>query len=250
MSEKNQKERLQAENRPLNQSNTVIDTNIEATQAQSEELKKFELKEDVIESPKESEKVKETVYTGEGTTGNRETTSSSEADHQPQFTLSSKAKWFKNLVLGLFFIWLATYLITGGTSTTYKYDESIVNKRIEKSVKAGTVFAKVDSGLSPMDYEVAINDSQGSMTLDIWDFAAEDGDYVQVLVDGKELGPAFMIKHKPERVTVPAKGIIQVKGVRDGGGGITYALLFERTGETYFNMAPVGGNNTYTLKTR
>lgn len=49
---------------------------------------------------------------------------------------------------------------------------------------------------------------------------------------------------------MPSSGVIQVKGIRDGrNDGITYAVFFNKTGETYFNMAPQGGINTYTIRT-
>lgn len=39
-----------------------------------------------------------------------------------------------------------------------------------------------------------------------------------------------------------------VKGIKDGGGGITYAIRYEVNGISYFNGAPEGELNTYTLK--
>jgi hypothetical protein len=41
---------------------------------------------------------------------------------------------------------------------------------------------------------------------------------------------------------------VQVKGIRDGGGGITYAVMFRRLNLSYFNTAPQDNFNTYTLK--
>lgn len=57
----------------------------------------------------------------------------------------------------------------------------------------------------------------------------------------------FVINHKPKEILVPAKGDIQIKGIRDGGGGITYAVHYELNGTNYFNSAPEGNYNTYTL---
>ncbi len=81
----------------------------------------------------------------------------------------------------------------------------------------------------------------------IWDYAAEDGDYVQILVDGVAICEPFMIKNKPVVFTVPSTGEIQVLGVRDGGGGITYAVHYDVNGTTYFNGTDVGNGNLYTL---
>lgn len=51
----------------------------------------------------------------------------------------------------------------------------------------------------------------------------------------------------PLRVSVPASCTVEIVGVRDGGGGITYALDSANLGRTYLNKAPVGGRNTYRL---
>ncbi|MDR3177531.1 MAG: hypothetical protein LBT96_00970 [Campylobacteraceae bacterium] len=47
--------------------------------------------------------------------------------------------------------------------------------------------------------------------------------------------------------TAPSVGYVRIKGVRDGGGGITYAIKYELNGVTYFNNAPINRSNTYTL---
>ena len=70
---------------------------------------------------------------------------------------------------------------------------------------------------------------------------------MQVLVDGVAICEPFMIKNKPVVFTVPATGEIQVLGIRDGGGGITYAVHYDVNGTTYFNGTDVGNGNRYTL---
>jgi hypothetical protein len=57
-----------------------------------------------------------------------------------------------------------------------------------------------------------------------------------------------MIKNKPREITVPSVGTVQIKGIKDGGGGITYAVRYEINGTSYFNGTPEGQLNTYTLK--
>ena len=48
----------------------------------------------------------------------------------------------------------------------------------------------------------------------VWDYAAEDGDYVQILVNGLPMTDSFMIRHKPKAFTVPSTGEVQIKGRR------------------------------------
>jgi hypothetical protein len=116
----------------------------------------------------------------------------------------------------------------------------------------GVLLYSEDESLDFGDHTITHNiKGQNSTKIWVWDFAAEDGDYVEILANGLSLGSAFMIKNKPVMITVPLPGLagtIQVKGVRDGGGGITYAVHFELVSRTYFNAAGVGENNTYTLR--
>ena len=57
-----------------------------------------------------------------------------------------------------------------------------------------------------------------------------------------------MITHKPKELIVPGTGEVQIKGIKDGGGGITYAVRYEINGTSYFNGTPEGELNTYTLR--
>ena len=104
-----------------------------------------------------------------------------------------------------------------------------------------------DENLAGQDLTIIHSSPSGESKIHIWDYAAEDGDYVQVLVDGVAIGDPFMIKNKPVVFTVPSTGEIQVLGIRDGGGGITYAVHYEVNGTTYFNGTDVGDGNLYTL---
>ena len=104
-----------------------------------------------------------------------------------------------------------------------------------------------DENLAGQDLTITHSSPSEESKIHIWDYAAEDGDYVQVLVDGVAIGDPFMIKNKPVVYTVPTTGEIQVLGTRDGGGGITYAVHYEVNGTTYFNGTDVGDGNLYTL---
>ncbi len=122
-----------------------------------------------------------------------------------------------------------------------------LSDRVSTSVAAGTILRNNDEKIEPQDYIINHSYDKSESKILVWDFAAEDGDYVQVLVNGSPVSEAFMIKHKPVEMTVPAVGEVQIKGIRDGGGGITYAVRYELNGTCYFNLAPEGEFNTYTL---
>jgi hypothetical protein len=115
------------------------------------------------------------------------------------------------------------------------------------SLSAGTVLLGKDEFVGGKDYTIIHSSDQKESKIWVWDYAAEDGDYVQIIVNGYPIGDAFFIKNKPAVFTIPSVGLVQVKGVRDGGGGITYAVRYEINGVTYFNNAPTNGFNTYSL---
>lgn len=122
-----------------------------------------------------------------------------------------------------------------------------LNNKVSTSLSAGAVLLEEDKNIGPQDYTITHKYNKNDTKIWVWDYAAEDGDYVQVLVNGKPVAEAFMIKHKPVRMTVPAVGEVQIKGIRDGGGGITYAIRYDLNGTNYYNSAPEGEFNTYTL---
>lgn len=115
------------------------------------------------------------------------------------------------------------------------------------SVSPGTILLMNDENLIKGDHTITHEKSESNSRIWVWDFAAVDGDYVQILVNGQPVQESFMIKHKPVVLEVPTTGEIQVKGMKDGGGGITYAVRYEVNSTTYFNSAPEGEFNTYTL---
>lgn len=101
--------------------------------------------------------------------------------------------------------------------------------------------------LKPADITFTHNKSEETTKIWVWDFAAEDGDYVHVLVDGKPISEPFMIKHEPVSFDVGKNSVINVIGVRDGGGGITYAIHIDAIGQTYLNGTDINQANTYTM---
>ena len=112
---------------------------------------------------------------------------------------------------------------------------------------AGVRLLEKDENMIGQDYTISHSSSDENTTIWVWDYAAEDGDYVQILVDGSPIGEPFMIKNKAVSFTVPTVAEVQVVGTRDGGGGITYGVYYELNQTTYFNGMDEGGSNTYTL---
>lgn len=112
---------------------------------------------------------------------------------------------------------------------------------------AGVRLLEKDENMIGQDYTISHSSLDENTTIWVWDYAAEDGDYVQILVDGSPIGDPFMIKNKAVSFTVPTVAEVQVVGTRDGGGGITYGVYYELNQTTYFNGMDEGGSNTYTL---
>lgn len=125
--------------------------------------------------------------------------------------------------------------------------EQAIESGVSTSAGVGTILFDDDESVTNKDYTIEHDNDGDEAKIWIWDYAAEDGDYVQVLVDGVAVGDAFMIKNKPVEIKVPTTGKVEIVGVRDGGGGITYAVNYEVNGTTYFNGTDVDASNTYTL---
>lgn len=125
--------------------------------------------------------------------------------------------------------------------------EEALRTHVSSVLSIGTILASKDEAFDGSDYTVTHSLKEDTSQIYLWDYAAEDGDYVQIFADGVAIGEPFMIKNKPVSVTVPSVGEIKVVGTKDGGGGITYAVHYEVTGVTYFNAVGEGEGNCYTL---
>ena len=99
------------------------------------------------------------------------------------------------------------------------------------------------------DYVVETDKNLSEITVYFWDYAAEDGDYVQILQNGQPITEPFLIENTPKQIRIPNYGSIQVKGIKDGFPpfGVSYALKFE-SGAGYVNLVPEGEVNTYTIR--
>lgn len=125
--------------------------------------------------------------------------------------------------------------------------EEAIETHMSTTLAAGTKLMSEDDNYIGEDLTITHDSADDDTTIWVWDYAAEDGDYVQIIIDGTPLGSPFMIKNKPVSFKVPTVGEIQVLGTRDGGGGITYGVYYELNQTTYFNGMDQGGSNLYTL---
>jgi hypothetical protein len=127
--------------------------------------------------------------------------------------------------------------------------DRIAGKSIPVSVVvAGAVLSKTDSVTNSGNYTIAFPADVESTLMLVWDYAAEDGDMVQVLVNGSPMEEAFTIMHGAKVVRVPTGANISVIGTRDGGGGITYAVNFPEAGRSMVNGVQTGETNQYSLR--
>lgn len=118
---------------------------------------------------------------------------------------------------------------------------------VSTSLAAGARLMENDERFIGGDLTITHNSDDGETTLYVWDYAAEDGDYVQVFVNGAPISDPFMIMNTPVSFKVPAVGEVKVVGTRDGGGGITYGVYYDLDHTSYFNGMDQGGENIYTL---
>lgn len=161
--------------------------------------------------------------------------------------ITPKMKKFRTILGILVIIIVFVPSLLRGTPNK-SYIDDISSGMIE-NVNVGDVLSKEAIKLEAKDTSVEVTNGYGNIAVSIWNFAeVEDNDYVQVFIDGVAKGAPFSIRHKPVKISVPDKAVIQVQGVRDGSNnGITYAVFFNKTGETYLNTVPLNGMNTYTI---
>lgn len=214
-----------------------------------------------MEQIKNESKVKQKMDVPEGTTSNQnvplengqEYISKIDPDdevrkdkHSPFTKRIKKSAW---IILAVGIVSMIIYSM-GSTNKMVDTSEdavSALNSHMSTTLAAGTKLLSIDDNYVGGDLTITHNSDDEETTLYVWDYAAEDGDYVQILVNGSALGEPFMITNKPVTFTVPTVGEVQVLGTRDGGGGITYAVYYDMNHTTYFNGVDEGGNNLYTL---
>lgn len=150
-------------------------------------------------------------------------------------------------------VWLVVVIVSlvsmGGSSVETGSDvEEALETRMSTTLAIGTRLVARDDHYIGGDFVVTHNSDVEKTRMWVWDYADEDGDYVQIFVDGVPLGEPFMLWNRPVSCIVPAEGEVQVFGTWDGGDGITYGVYFEVNQTTYFNGMNQGGAHRYTLE--
>lgn len=137
-----------------------------------------------------------------------------------------------------------------GSYTSEGSAEEVVANRISKTTLAGeTPFTdETNAGITAKDFEVTVGDSGGDAKMLIWDFNSEDHDEVQILVNGQPLKEKLILATNPAAISIPVPSTVTVKGLKDNGGGISYAVKFPNDKVTYYNVVSVNAGNTYTVR--
>lgn len=174
-----------------------------------------------------------------------------EEDQQPEVIYHEhshrKPVFFGSILAVVLAIGLSMIL---GSYTSEGSAEEVVANRISKSTLAGeTPFTdETNAGITAKDFEVTVGDSGGDAKMLIWDFNSEDNDEVQILVNGQPLKEKLILAHNPAAISIPVPSTVTVKGLKDNGGGISYAVKFPNDKVTYYNVVSVNAGNTYTVK--
>lgn len=172
-------------------------------------------------------------------------------DEKESDFITTNMKKFRTIIGGIILVSIAYTMMFSGNSGAINYLSNIESGKIE-GIEVGDRISEESIKLEPKDLTIESVNGYGKLELSIWNFSQkEDGDYVQVFVNGAPHTEPFVIRHRPTKVGVPDDAVIKVKGIRDGGNnGITYGVFFNKTGETYLNTVPLNSSNTYTLKAR
>jgi hypothetical protein len=140
-------------------------------------------------------------------------------------------------------------VVSGGYSSEGSAEEVVAN-RISKSTIAGESLMtdETNAGITAKDFEVTVGDSGGEAKMLIWDFNSEDNDEVQILVNGQPVKEKLILANNPAAISIPVPSTVTIKGLKDFGGGISYAVKFPNDKITYYNVVSVNAGNTYTVK--
>ena len=99
--------------------------------------------------------------------------------------------------------------------------------------------------------DLKVRDSQ--VYLIVWDNGAEDGDFVTVKVNGKVYANNFMLRNSANSIPVALNAganLVEINGIRDGGGGITLAADVSNQGNMTNTPFPVGATAMFYIVRR
>lgn len=173
-------------------------------------------------------------------------------DHSEQEIVPHQSKIRKSL--GWTALTIVGLAIIGGFLTTSYSDEGtaeeVVANRISTSTEAGeSLFTdEANANIEARDFEVTnAGTDGGEARMLIWDFNKVDLDEVAVLVDGVPVKEKLILSENAAAISIPVPSTVTVRGVKDLGGGISYAVKFPNNDTTYFNVVTTGQSNTYKV---
>jgi hypothetical protein len=164
--------------------------------------------------------------------------------HQP---LIRKPIWVSTLVL------IVIAIVGGFFTTTFEDEgtaEEVVANRVSTATEAGEDLFEDESNadIAAGDFEVTnAGTDGGEARMLIWDYNSEDFDEVAIFVDGAPVKEKLILSNNAAAISIPVPSVVTVSGVKDTGGGISYAVKFPNTETTYFNVVAVGQSNAYTV---
>ncbi|MFP7297030.1 hypothetical protein [Neobacillus niacini] len=147
-------------------------------------------------------------------------------------------------------------ILSGFFTTSFSDEgtaEEVVANRISNATEAGeSLFEEeTNANIEARDFEVTnAGGDGGEARMLIWDFNKVDLDEVAVLVDGVPVKEKLILSENAAAISIPVPSTVTVRGVKDLGGGISYAVKFPNNDTTYFNVVAAGQNNTYTVLPR
>mgnify|MGYP003462483753 FL=1 len=159
----------------------------------------------------------------------------------------------KKSILNVSVVCCVIAILTSFLVTSFLDDgsaEEVVANRISTSTSAGeSLFMnETYANIEARDFEVSNAGPDGGNTrMLIWDFNLEDFDEVAILVDGIPVKEKLIISSNAASISIPVPSTITISGVKDNGGGISYAVKFPNNKTTYFNTVTVGQLNNYTV---
>jgi hypothetical protein len=147
-------------------------------------------------------------------------------------------------------------ILSGFFATSYSDEgtsEEVVANRISTATEAGESLFTDESNVNieARDFEVTNSGSDGGEArMLIWDFNKVDLDEVAILIDGVPVKEKLILSENASAISIPVPSTVTVRGVKDLGGGISYAVKFPNNKTTYFNVVTAGQSNTYTVLPR
>lgn len=142
--------------------------------------------------------------------------------------------------------------LTASFSDEGKADEVVAN-RISKATIAGeTLFEdETNANIQARDFKVSnAGPDGGEVRMLIWDFNKVDLDEVAITINGVPIKEKLILSDKAAAISILVPSKVTVSGVKDKGGGISYAVKFPNIEMTYFNVVTEGQSNIYTVLPR